>query len=98
MPATKVLTYGAVPGTAAKFNSEELVPEEERPGANSAAVMWVSPFGVILGLTGGQVKNLTEQNYNFPAAQRGAGLFRVSRGYSSYIASLKGNGAAQSTY
>jgi hypothetical protein len=96
--ATKVLSYGAVPGTAVKFDGEQLLAEDERTGASNPAVMWMSPDGVIMGTSGGQVKNLTENRYSLPTAQRGAALFRVARGYASYIASMRGNGAAPSAY
>jgi hypothetical protein len=95
---TKVLDYGAVPGTAAKLDSNLLSAEGEKAGPAVTAALWTSPFGVILGTTGGQVRNLTEENYSFPTAPRGAGLIRTSRGYTSYLSVLQGEGEALNKY
>jgi hypothetical protein len=95
--ASKVLTYGAVPRTVVRLDSQELSPapqEGQETGPTRPAAMWMSTNGVILGDSSGQVKNLTEEGYGFPAALRGAGLFRVARGYSSYVVALQAPGAA----
>lgn len=93
MAARKVLTYGAIPGTMVKLDGEELLPEEARSGASQTNLLWISPFGAILGAPGGQLKSLTEGQYSLPTARRGAGLFRVGRGYSTYVFALQGTGA-----
>jgi hypothetical protein len=98
LKARSILSYGAVPGTSAKFDTELLSEDGEKTGVNAAAALWVTQFGVILGVTGGQVRNLTEGKYSFPTAQSGAGLVRTARGYSSYIGVLKGAGVAPNEY
>lgn len=98
MVARKVLSYGAVPGTMVKIDGEEMVAEDERTGASQTNLLWISQFGAILGAPGGQVKSLTEEQYSLPTARRGAGLFRAARGYSSYVFTLRGTGAAPNAH
>lgn len=98
LEATQVLSYGAVPGTSVKFDSAYLRDDSEGSSDTQSACLWFSPRGVILGLAGGRVKNLTEDNFSFPTGQRGAGLFRVQRGYPAYVATLHGDGAAPNAY
>lgn len=94
----QVLTYGPIEGTAVKFDAEELDEEGEPAGGTKPAVMWTSEKGIVVGMSGGVVRNLTENQYGFPAAQRGAGAIRESRGVSQYVATLQGTGAAPNIY
>lgn len=97
--STQVLSYGAIEGTSVKFDSELLDAETgEKTGNTNPAVMWTSQFGIIVGLSGGQVTNVTEDKYGFPAAQRGAGTLKFSKGFAQYLSSLQGTGAAPNIY
>lgn len=96
MKATQVLSYGAIPGTAVR--DDATVTAEDGAEASRPVVFWTSPYGVVLGHSGGVVRNLTEDRYSFPAAQRGAGVVRLERGYVQYISTLQGTGSAPNAY
>lgn len=99
MSLDKRLNYGAVPGTAFKFDGQGLVdPEKEQPAAAVPSVVWTTPYGVVSGTKGGTLWNMTEDRFSFPAAQRGAGLVRLDRGYTTYLAALRGTGSAPNDY
>lgn len=95
-----VFPYGAIPGTAVKTTVGTLKAlEEAREGEpGSTAVMWTTAHGVCVGAEGGTALNLTERDYSFPAAQRGAGVVRQVRGYTQYLVALEGSGAAANPY
>ncbi len=91
--------HGAIPGTARKFDSEQLVnDDEDSPTVTEPAVLWTSQRGIMLGNASGQVRNLTEAHYGIPGAQRGAGLVREARGYVTYVAALQGTESAANSY
>lgn len=101
MSPTQVFDHGAVMGTATKVDAgflESPVEGETEGMGSRPAVVWVSRFGVCAGFEGGQVRNYTEARYSFPVAQRGAGMIRQDRGYTSYVATLQGTGAANNAY
>lgn len=94
----QVLSYGAVMGTSVKFDVEEEVAEGEKDTGNTPALMWTTPHGIVVGNSNGVVTNVTENTYGFPDAQRGAGVIRVTRGFTQYVATLQGTGAAPNIY
>jgi len=88
----KVTDSGAYEGTAIKLDGEDI--GESQLGT---VVLWTSAEGVFMGLTQGQVKNLTWDVYQ-PAYEsvRGTGIYRSDRGFGQYVACyelLTGNGA-----
>ena len=98
MVPRQVLSHGGTFGTGVTFDSLELVAEESQAGASVPAALWHSPFGVILGTSGGQVKNLTEDRYSFPEAVRGGAYFRTARGFSSYVLALQAPGGVNNAH
>lgn len=55
------------------------VPERDSP-------VFMTGAGIMLGLDGGQVYNLTQDRVVFPDAQRAAALYREDQGVNSYVA------------
>jgi len=101
MKSTRVFDHGAVPGTSVRTDAGflESPVEGEIEGMQARpAVLWISRFGVCAGFNGGGVRNYTEAKYSFPVAQRGAGMVRQERGYTQYVVSLQGIGAANNAY
>jgi hypothetical protein len=100
--AELILGYGAIQGSAVKFEAGEETAGDsadrkaEQP--TRPAVMFTTPRGIVIGYSGGAIRNATEENYSFPDAQRGAGLLRLTRGYIQYVATLQGTGVAQNAY
>jgi len=92
----EVLDYGAIRGTAVKTTVEALRGSPDAAGRR--VVLWTTPSGVCQGADGGVVTNLTERNFSFPSAQRGAGIVRQSRGYTQYLSALEGSGVAHNAY
>ena len=85
----QVLTYGALEGTAVKFDASELNEEGQEVGSRPA-VMWTSPNGIIVGMAGGIVRNVTEDKFDIPDSKRGAAVIRTVNGYTQYISTLQG--------
>lgn len=101
MSPVQIFDHGAVMGTAVRVDAGflESPVEGETEGMNSRpAVLWVSRLGVCAGFEGGAARNYTEARYSFPVAQRGAGMIRQDRGYTSYVVTLQGTGAANNAY
>lgn len=100
MKSQVCFNYGAIPGTAVKTVEGVLksVLEAEEGGPGGTMVMWTSPFGVCVGSKDGQVQNMTERQYSFPSASRGAAMVRHARGITIYLASLEGGGVAANKY
>jgi hypothetical protein len=98
----QMFDYGVIPGTAVKTDTSYLEPEEEQAADDGVpakpALLWASAHGICVGFDGGEVKNLTEEKYSFPVAQRGAGLVKQQRGYVQYLAVLQGDGSANNAY
>lgn len=96
--ATLVSSVGAIEGTSVKFDEEEEHGDDEGKTANNPALMWTTPNGIVAGNSGGVVRNLTENKYGFPAAQRGTGVVRATKGFTQYVATLQGTGDAPNIY
>jgi len=97
MKVRQVLEVGAIPGTAAKFDSGEQ-SEDDSPDASRPALIWTSTDGIVVGDADGTVRNVTAGTYGIPSAARGAGLVRARRGYVTYLASLRGTSATVNQY
>lgn len=96
--AHQVLSYGAIEGTAVKIDVEEEVEEGESKGSNQPALMWTTESGIVLGTSNGQVKNITENKYGFPGAQRGASIVKTTKGFTQLVTALQGTGSAPNKY
>lgn len=84
-----VAEYAAIPGTVADVDNR-VVLKGENPGFGK---VWASARGVCVGYAGGNMINLTERNYSFPDAPRGAGIVRYADGATHYLSVLQGAGA-----
>lgn len=100
MSSRQIFPYGAIPGTAVKTTLGALKSVEEVQEGEPAqqAVLFTTPHGVCVGGEGGTAANLTERDFSFPTAQRGAGVLRQVRGYTQYLAVLEGSGVAANPY
>lgn len=97
----RLYDYGAVPGTAVRTLAayfETNIAGEDRGENAGAAVVWTTRHGVVVGFDGGVSRNLTENKYSFPDAQRGVGMVRQSRGYVQYVVVMRGAGAANNEF
>lgn len=93
--STIVFDYGAIPNTAAKCTAALITsPEASETTKIGEAIVWTSRHGVCVGYNGGSANNLTESQYSFPYAQRGAGIVRQHRGFVQYLNVLRGSGSA----
>lgn len=73
----EILPYGAVPGTATRFD-------------NSPQVMWFSKRGLVVGDAQGQVRNLQESTLAVRPRRTGAMLLREEDGMRQAVASVFG--------
>ncbi len=96
MQVADVFNYGAIEGTAAKteVGKVKALSEAQEGEPSGMAVMWTTSHGVCVGTDGGRAINMTEREFSFPSAQRGAGLVRQVRGYTQYLSILEGTGVA----
>ena len=72
---TKKFDYGGVLGTG-------------RPVPNSKNVAWQSQRGMVIGMPGGECKNVVEDNVAVESAVSGATLIREQNGVRQFLASL----------
>lgn len=79
--------FSAIEGTAVLCRASMFSDEAS---ADAQAVVWVSQRGVCVGMPDGSITNLTEQQYTFPAAPRGAGVVREKDGIVQYLGVLQG--------
>jgi hypothetical protein len=98
MKSARVADHGATPGTAARMDVSLEATEEEQASSTVVAALWMSPEGVILGMPGGAIRNLTSGDFNVPAGVRGAALLRSSRGYTSYVTTVQGETALPNAF
>lgn len=77
--------YGAIPGTLAYSPLNHFVP-----GSAGTTAVFASTKGLCLGAPGGQFQNLTQDRFNYPAMDEGAGVIREMGGSIQYVVTLKG--------
>ena len=82
-------SYGAVKGTM------QVIDHLEKDGTLKKWIAFVSKEGLCFGKPGGEIDNVTRNNYIMPPACSGAGLIRTSDGVQQSIAVLKGNNAQE---
>lgn len=83
------LGYGAIPGTVAYVNAEDLGPE-----LSGEAAIFATKEGVCVGFPGGTIKNLTKERFQYPLADRGAAVVRKHGGMIQYLMVLEGTETA----
>jgi len=77
--------YGAIPGTSYRESQSAFDPEKK-----GSCVIWASTRGVCAGFDGGDMVNLTESRFAYPAQEVGAGVVRPWRGTQQYVTTLRG--------
>lgn len=101
MARSQVLDVGAIPGTLIQAPAELVHPQlrvnPEQPLNVGPSVVFMTQNGIIAGLDGGQVFNLTEARFLFPRAASGAAIFRRQDGVNQYISVLDSRGTAASS-
>jgi hypothetical protein len=85
--------YGAIIGTKQVISGDYI-----GEGTGSEVVLWTSINGICAGMTGGNFKNLTENNYSFPMGKMGTSLFIQRRGINQYLVSFKDATGAENIY
>lgn len=101
MESKEIFGCGAIEGTSYNTDASYFTKREQGEEFGDdphPVVIWTSSRGIHAGYDGGVVKNLTEEMYSFPAAQRGAGILRAVRGYTQYLTSLQGTGSADNVF
>jgi hypothetical protein len=87
-------SYGAIPGTMAYGNADDLDPKN---GLNNV-VFWASTRGLCTGTDGGTMTNLTIERFAIPSTDRGAGVVRREAGLNQYLAVLQGSETQANTH
>lgn len=88
-----VMSYGALPGSVVEVPAELVAPQS--PSKN--AVMFLTKSGLVVGLDGGQIINLTQTRVLFPAAESAAAMFRRQDGTDQYIGVMDSGGTPTSS-
>jgi len=84
---TQVADYGAVPGTKTRINGTVVGTGE----ATEPLPVWTTHAGVVVGLPGGQLKNIHEKIVDFPnASVNGTALYRKTGKQNHYISVING--------
>lgn len=86
------ITYGAIGGTVAYCNGEDI-----DPAIDGVAALLSTKQGVVACLNGGTMRNLTKDRYAFPVTEQGAGVVRSHGGMNQYLLVLEGSTTAGST-
>jgi hypothetical protein len=76
-------SYRAIPYTDVRTNGQNI-----GDGMKGNIAIWTGENGICMGDNSGQVSNLTEGRYNFPAYGIGAGFIREKQNVRHYINSL----------
>lgn len=79
-------TYGAIPGTLARCDSDVFGKSD----ITGPVGIWATKEGIVIGTADGQLRNLTKDKFLYPIQPRGAGLFRVNRGVNQFVTVLQG--------
>lgn len=82
---TTKASHGVIPGTLAYGATDDFSQE-----AGGRAAYFATDGGIMRGLPGGQLENLTRARYEYPTAARGAGVVRTTGGIAQYLAVLQG--------
>jgi hypothetical protein len=87
-------SYGAIPGSLVYVPAELVNPNvpDQATAASKNAVMFMTTSGLVVGLDGGELMNLTQDDYLFPSATNAAALFRRQDGVNQYIGVLDSGG------
>ena len=94
-----MMNYGALPGSALPVPAELVNPQvPNRPQPESKnALLFMSTSGLCVGLDGGMVYNLTQNQVLFPDAVSVAAMFRRQDGINQYVGVADSGGSPSST-
>lgn len=79
------LNYGAIRGTLSTAPADWV-----KAGAAGEVSVFMTTQGVVVAGAGGEVANVTQDRFLFPAQPAGVGLARRHRGFSQYLVALQG--------
>lgn len=88
----RLLAYGAIGGTVAYGDAEDVIPDAAGPVA-----IFGTEQGIVAGFNGGATKNLTKDRFQYPVTERGAGIVRAHGGMIQYLMVLEGTATAGNT-
>ena len=87
---------GVIPGTMIVVPGELVDPEARRrpdvPHQVTTAISCMTDAGLVVGLAGGTVYNLTRNDFQFPKASAGVSMLRASGGFHSIVSVLDSQG------
>jgi hypothetical protein len=96
MKRSEVLEDGVLPGTIVEVPKELVDPQGRQDLAqvipSETVVVFMTTAGLVAGMAGGQVFNLTQTRVQFPVAQTGSALFRKQDGINSYLGVVDSGG------
>lgn len=96
MKRLNIWDAGVLPGTEVEVPSELVDPQGRQDLAQvlpgDTAVAFMTTHGLIAGLSGGKIYNLTETRVQFPVAQTGSAVFRQQDGVNSYLGVIDSGG------
>lgn len=81
-----IANYGIIPGTLFYGDGELLGAGD----AKERIAFFAAKTGLCAGKMGGDLVNLTQARFSYPAMDRGAGLVRRHRGIAQYLVTLQG--------
>lgn len=84
-PLMQVMDCGAKGGTRTEIDGVKL----KKDGIQGKLPMWASDDGVVVGLPGGQIINLTINLYEMPAGKSGGATIRTITGGTQYLVTLR---------
>lgn len=87
-------SYGAISGSLVYVPAELVNPNvpDEATAPSKNAVVFLTTSGLVAGLDGGELMNLTQDEYLFPNADSAAALFRRQDGVNQYIGVVDSGG------
>lgn len=86
--------YGAIPGSLVYVPAELVNPQvpQDQYTQSKNAVVFLTESGLVAGLDGGNLFNLTQEQFLFPKATSAAALFRREKGVNQYVMVLDSEG------
>lgn len=84
--------YGAIEGTVAYGNAEDV-----DPALSGVVAIVATKQGTVACLNGGTMRNLTKDRFAYPVTDQGAGAVRDYGGMAQYLLVLEGNTTAGNT-
>jgi len=83
------LAYGAVEGTLSFAPADWFTP-----GGDGNCTLFMTTYGLVVGMNGGNMRNLTQERFLFPQQARGSVVVRKYRGFNQALVVMQGTETA----